>query len=427
MSVFLLISGLLVALVLFHVLRPLLRGRTREGVSHDQANVTVYRDQLRELETDLRAGTIAGEQYQRARQEIEKRLLEDVAPPAGAARAGASPEPRRSPVSAVVVGLAIPFAALALYLGVGTPAAIVPGAVQQQQQQAGSHELTPEQITGMIERLAVRLKENPDNAEGWTMLGRTYNAVGRYAEASNAFAEAAKRNPADAQLLADYADALGMAQGRTLAGEPEKLIARALKADPTNIKALALAGTAAFDKKDYAGASKHWERILEVAPPGSQLAESIRPSIDEARSLAGKGPLPDKAQAKAQAQQPAQTATAPGGGARVSGVARLAPALAGKIAPDDTVFIFARAAEGSRMPLAILRKQARDLPVSFVLDDSMAMSPQMKLSSAPSIVVGALVSKSANAMPKAGDLQGQSAPVKVGAERLEVLIDSEVR
>ena len=407
MTVFILVAALLVAGVLVHVLRPLLRARARQSVSHDEANVAVYRDQLRELEGDLKAGTIAPEQYERARQEIERRLLEDVGASAQSAQS------RRSPFVAIAVGLAVPLCALAVYLVVGTPAAIVPGAMQQ----AAGHEVTPEQIAAMIERLAERLKEKPDNAEGWAMLARSYNAIGRFSEASAAFAEAAKRTPDDAQLLAYYADALGMAQGKSLAGEPEKLIARSLKLDPNNIKALALAGSAAFDRKDYKEASRQWERILAVAPAESQLAQSIRPSIDEARGLAGLPPL-------AAAPKPA---LASADVARVSGVARLAHELAKKASPDDTVFIYARAAEGPKMPLAILRKQVRDLPLSFVLDDSMAMNGEMKLSSFPAVVVSALVSKSSNAVASPGDLQGQSGPVKVGAERVEVVINSEVR
>jgi cytochrome c-type biogenesis protein CcmH len=202
-----------------------------------------------------------------------------------------------------------------------------------------------------------------------------------------------------------------MAQGRTLQGEPEKLLKRALAADPNNVKALVLAGTAAFDRNDKAGAVKLWQRALAVLPAESEMAQRVRASIAEAGGRA------EVAQAK-----PAP----PQAGARVSGVVTLHPKLAGKVGPDDIVFIFARAAEGPRMPLAILRKRASDLPVKFTLDDSMAMAPQMKLSAFPNVVIGARVSKTANATPQPGDLQGQSAPVKVGARGIAVMIDTEV-
>jgi cytochrome c-type biogenesis protein CcmH len=258
--------------------------------------------------------------------------------------------------------------------------------------------------------------------------------LGRYGDASDAFANATRLVPGDAQLLADYADSLAMAQGRRLKGEPEKLISRALKADPGNVKALALAATVAFDRKDYAGATRHWQRIVQTVPPQSDTAQAARASIEEARALQGRGPSLTPSLAQAADGAPRVTgvarialAQAADGAPRVTGVARIAPALAGKVSPNDTVFIYARAAEGARMPLAIVRKQARELPASFVLDDSMAMSPQMKLSSVPRVVVFARVSKTSEATPRRGDLQGQSPAVAVGAEGLEVLIDTEVR
>ena len=406
MTAFALLGVLLAAAALLFVVLPLARHNVRSGESRGSVNVAIYRDQLGELESDLRAGTLAQDQYEKARGEIEARLLEDVRgeqPVAGA--------PRRSRAAAVVLGLAIPLCAAAVYFAVGNPRALSP------QPQAGGteHGLTQQQLGSLVERLAARMKDNPEDAEGWAMLGRSYAVLGRFRDSADAYAKAAARIPDDAQLLADYADALAMAQGRSLQGEPEKIIARALAADPNNIKALALAGTAAFDRKNYAEAVRHWERIGQLLPAGSEFADSLQASIAEARELGGiRAP-----------QAKAPVAAARGGS--VSGIAKLAPDLAGKVAPTDTVFIFARAAEGPRMPLAILRKQARELPVSFVLDDSMAMSPQMKLSSFGQVIVGARVSKSANATPQPGDLQGLSVPIKVGARGVAVTIDTELR
>jgi cytochrome c-type biogenesis protein CcmH len=277
--------------------------------------------------------------------------------------------------------------------------------------------VSAQQFEAMVSRLAARLKENPEDPEGWMMLGRSYAVLGRFGEASEAYAKAAARTPGDAQLLADYADALAMAQGRTLQGEPEKILLRALAVDPNNVKALLLAGTAAFNRNDGASAVRHWERALGLLPAESDMVQRVQASIAQARSL-GRSPS-----AKTQIAKPAQ---APGGG-RVSGVVTLAPELAGKVAPGDTVFIFARAAEGPRMPLAILRKRGSDLPVKFTLDDSMAMAPQMKLSAFPQVVIGARVSKSADASPQPGDLQGLSGPVKVGDGKVSVVIDTELR
>lgn len=405
MTAFWIITGLLIVGALLFIVPPLLRRTSSSRVSRDAVNVAVYRDQLRELDLDLQCGTLSPEHHDKARRELEARLLEDVN---GAAAAARIRLPGRG--AAIALGLAIPLCALGVYFVVGNPQALLPQAAGD-----AAHGLSEQQMQALIDRLAARLKNNPEDAEGWIMLARSYSLFGRFSEASTAYANAAARLPNDAQLLADYADALAMAQDKRLQGEPEKIIARALQADPNNLKALALAGTVAFENKNYGAALDHWERILRLAPQDSEFAQAVRASVAEARARGG----------SAVSGRPAQPPAASVG--RVSGLVKLAPELAAKIKPDDTVFIFARAAEGPRMPLAILRKQARDLPFEFALDDSMAMTAETKLSAYPRIVVGARISKSANAAPQPGDLQGLSTPIEVGAERVNVVIDTELR
>jgi len=406
MIAFWIIAVLLAAVALAFVLPPLF-GRRRAAVASttEAVNVAIYRDQLRELDTDLAAGTLTPGQHAESRREIERRLLDDVhtgdgirAVPAGARK------------TAMALAGAVPVAAILLYFAVGNPDALAPGAATRD-----GHAITREQIEGMVERLAARMKESPDDVKGWVMLGRSYSVLDRYPEAVEAYANAVKRSPPDAQLLADYADVLAMSQGRRLQGEPARLILLALKVDPDNVKALALAGTVAFEKKDFTGATAYWERILTIVPPDSDMADSIRDSLADARSMTGTA----KAPAKKSGPVTANTA--------VSGLVRLTPALAAKAAPDDTVFIFARAAQGPRMPLAVMRKRVRDLPTAFTLDDSMAMTPAMKLSGQQQVVVGARVSKSGTPTPQPGDLEGLSAPVKPGAAGIAVVIDSEIR
>jgi cytochrome c-type biogenesis protein CcmH len=407
MTAFIAIGALLVAGAILFVVFPLLRRGTRSGATRDAVNVAVYRDQLRELDVDLRAGTLAPDQYDKAKREIEARLLADV----GAGNAPASaPAIRRPRTTALALGLAVPICAVAIYIVVGNPRALAPEA----EGPASPHGLSTQQFEALTARLAARLKNNPEDAEGWMMLGRSYAVLGRFPEAVRAYANAAARSPQDAQLLADYADTLAMAQGRRLEGEPEKIIARALAIDPGNVKALLLAGTASFNRKDYAGAARHWERALGAVPQESEMAQSLSASIAEARTLGGGAQAPVK---------PVEAASA----GQVRGVVKIAPGLAAKVGPGDTLFIFARAEKGPRMPLAILRRQGRDLPAQFTLDDSMAMSPAAKLSDQARVVIGARVSKTANATPSPGDLQGISPPVKVGARGVTVTIDTELR
>jgi cytochrome c-type biogenesis protein CcmH len=404
-TAFWVIAVLLAAGALAFVLPPLLGRRpTAPGAANGATNVAVYRDQLREIEADLAAGTLARDQYDGARRELEARLLDDVRD------SGAGPRAvRPGRVAAISAGIAIPLASILLYFAVGNPGALAP--------QADSHGIARQQIEGMVDRLAARLKENPEDATGWAMLGRSYAVLDRFPEAAAAYANAVKRSPPDAQLLADYADALAMAQGRRLQGEPERLIAMALAIDPRNVKALALAGTAAFENRDFARAIAHWRRILEIVPPDSDMADSIRDSIADAQQLAGGAVKPQPAPARA-------AAPAPGA---VSGTVQLSPALAARVAPSDTVFVFARATEGPRVPLAVMRKQARELPAAFTLDDTMAMAPGMKLSDYSRVVVGARISKSGTPAAQPGDFEGLSAPVTVGATGIVVLIANEIR
>jgi cytochrome c-type biogenesis protein CcmH len=307
----------------------------------------------------------------------------------------------------------IPIAAIGLYLLIGSPQAVDPAQVAGE---SGAHGISAQQIEALVQKLAERMEKNPEDGEGWKMLGRSYSALGRHKAASEAYAKAAARLPKDSQLLADFADSLAMVQGRSLEGEPEKLVLRALEIDPANLKALALAGTAAYERKDFAAAARFWERMLPHVEPNSQDAQQIQSNIQEARSLAG-----EKPPAKPSASQPAAQGT------RLSGEVRLAPELKGKVSPNDTVFIFARASEGPQLPLAVLRKQVRELPSAFTLDDSMSMSADMSLSKFPTVVVGARISRSGSATPQPGDLQGLSAPVKSNASGVTVVIASEVR
>ena len=410
MTAFLVLAIALVVLIMLAVLLPLRRTRTQTVATAADINVGIYRDQLRELDADLAAGTIDAAQHSEARADIERRLIEDAAVPSPAAAGTASGR-----WTVALLAVAIPAGTLALYLLTGTPEGLNPAAVK------APPPVTEAQITAMVDKLAARLKQKPDDNEGWIMLGRSYAILERFDDSAKAYAEAVKRVPGDARLLTDYADALAMAQGQNLAGEPEKLIARALAIDPANGKALALAGTAAFQNRQYAAAIGHWEKLLKGLPPDSEIARAVEESLSEARSqLTGKGRTPADSAAAKRESTPAPTAT-------VSGTVTLAPALKGRVKPDDTVFIFARAAKGPPAPLAVLRKRVADLPLTFTLDDSMAMAPGMTLSRFQSVVIGARISRSGQAMRQPGDLEGFSPETGNTARGITVVIADEVR
>jgi cytochrome c-type biogenesis protein CcmH len=428
MMTFVFVAAAMVAVALAWVLVPLLKRGGREGVALEASNAAILRDQQRELDADLSADVITREQYEESQRELERRVLDD----AKASVAARAPPTQAAAWTAAILGGAIPITALVLYVALGNHDAFVAGATRTADG-AAQHEVTPEQVEAMAAKLAAKLERDPNNPEGWVMLARTYYALNRHADAAKAFERAIALMPDNADLLADYADSIGAAQGG-LAGKPLELINQALKADPTHWKALALAGTAAFDRKDYAQAIAYWERMKATVPPSSPLSGSIDASIAEARELSGLKSALGSGTAGASANVPPTARPAPSvaaaspaapaaPGATIAGTVELAPSLAARATPTDTVFIFARAAEGPKMPLAILRKQVKDLPAQFTLDDSLAMTPTMALSKFPTVVVGARVSKSGNATPQPGDLEGFSIAVKTGATGVVVVID----
>ena len=395
------------AAVLFLVF-PLLRPRRAAPESRRDANALVYRDQFRELERDLDSGTLTSEQYTYARAELERRLLDDVE--SGAQTTARAPGASRG--TALVVAVALPVCAALLYLYLGNPHALT--APKHASVDASS--ISVDQFKQMTEKLAARLQSNPDDPVGWMMLGRAYKALERYPDAVEALRHAEKLAPRNPEVLVEYAEALALSRGGNLEGEPRRLLDRALEISPDDQKALTLAGTAAFGHKDYAAAVRYWERLQASVSADSELGRALSSGIAEAKARAG-GRVPDAS----------QTPRRPDADKTVSGMVRLSPALAASAAPDDAVFVFARAAEGPRMPLAVLRKQVKDLPLRFELNDSMAMTPGRELSSVERVVVGARVSKSGSATPQAGDLEGTSQVIRPGARGVIIIIDSAVR
>jgi cytochrome c-type biogenesis protein CcmH len=404
MTLFLLLAAALLVISLAFLLLPLLRARRTGAPTERAANLSIYRDQFAELERDLASGVLTEDQYAQARVELEQRLLEDVGRGPPVPTGGAM---RSSRISAVAVAIAVPVLAGLLYWHLGAPQALV----APKRAPVDASNITLEQFQAMTTKLAARMQEHPEDPVGWTMLGRAYKALERFPDAVEALSRAARLRPQDPEILVEYAEALGLAHGGDLTGEPTALLERALKLAPGNEKALTLAGTAAFARNDYKSAIGYWQRLSAKVPADSEMGQALAAGIAEAK-----------------ARQNGKTVQVPAAGAAkaVSGVVRLAPSLQGKTEPLDTVFIFARAAEGPQMPLAVVKKHVKDLPFAFKLDDSMAMRPGLELSAFPRVVVTARVSKSGNAMPTAGDFEGASRPVAPGDKDIAVLIDKQV-
>lgn len=393
MTMFWILAAVMVVVSLGVLVRPLLSTRAPAADDTAQTNLRVLRDALAELDAELAAGELTAEQHAQARTELERRALEETADDHASPRAAAASRGARA--SAMVLAVLVPATAVLLYARLGDRRGLDPVLAQPP-----AH-ATAADIDTLVQRLADRMKADPADPQGWLLLGRAYAGLQRFDEARDAYREAMQRMTPDANLLADYADVLAMTQGRTLAGEPEKLVLQALALDPDHLKSLALAGSAAFERGDPKAALAHWTRAKALAPPDSPFAGGLDPGIAEARAAAG---LP----ADTLATTPSAPATA-GGGLQVT--VRLDPALASQMQPGDTLFVFARAAEGPRMPVAIARLPATAEPVQVTLDDSSAMTPAMRLSGQSRVVVGARVSRTGNATPQPGDLEGESVPV----------------
>ncbi|HUI99407.1 MAG TPA: c-type cytochrome biogenesis protein CcmI [Usitatibacter sp.] len=409
MLVFWLLAALMVLLALAFILVPLLRSRADLGPSVVEANLDVLRSQRREIDADVATGVLPADARDEALAELVDRARGDLSAPASPAATA----PRRPWIVAAIAAVALPLIAFGMYRIVGAPFAADESLV--------AHEGAPmsdEQVALMVDRLAKKVRDRPDDVEGWALLARSYAALGRFPDAVRAYEHLAKLVPADASVLADWADALGMAQGRSLAGRPMEIVKRALDIDPNQPKALALAGTAALDAGEFEKALGYWKVLRTQLPPDSpdlKQVDAVIAEVHERAQAAGK-PLPAEP----------QPAPSPGGAATLAGSVTVSPRIASRVDPAATLFVFARAEDGPRMPLAVVRATAAQLPMKFRLDDSQAMAPEMQLSRAKAVRVEARISRSGNAMPQPGDLVGTSAVVKPGDHEVKVVIDSVV-
>jgi cytochrome c-type biogenesis protein CcmH len=287
MLIFWIIIALLILLALWFVLPPLFQSdETQPKEDVRAANVSVYRDQYRELEEDFRNGLIAEDQYQREKGELERRLLEDVSNVNNLSREKDS-QPNRKMAFAVAV--AIPLVAISFYVAVGNPQAIsglpTNGELSAPATQQGGT-MSQQQIEQNVAKLSKRLDENPNDAQGWLMLGRSYMVLERFADAAAAFQRATSLNATDANAWADYAEAQALANGQRMAGKPLEAANRALQLDPKNEKALALAGSAAFETNDYQKAIDYWQKLLALLPPNSDAAKTVSDQLTKAKQLA---------------------------------------------------------------------------------------------------------------------------------------------
>ena len=399
-----------------------------------QANAAVYKDQIRDLEKEYGLGNLSSEELQIAKDELARRLLEDVGDSAQIAKP--TPQAWRAPwVWVMSFVFLVPVAACVMYAVMGQPLALNPAALQAEAEQGS--DISPEKMTEMATALTRRLQDEPNQVDGWIMLARVQRAREQFDESDAAFRKALALSKDD-NLAIEHAEVLAQKNQGNFAGQPWAIIQRVLTVDPQHLNALLLAGSASYSELNYRSALRFWERAREVVEPASPEAPELDRAIAQTREKMGLPPAPSRSNAMASAQGQPNTNSANNGAsvsnnsagasnnqantARITGRVSVIKELADKVAPTDTVFVFATPVSGSRMPLAIVRTTADKLPFDFVLDDSTSMNPSAKLSSMTEVTVKVRISKSGQAMAQPGDLGVSLTPVKLGSSGLNLMV-----
>ena len=416
MILFWIICAILLIIAMLFVVLPLWRGSMKSSaVERDSANLEIFRDQIAEMDADLRNGLLTQEMYEQGKRELQSRLLDEV----GEAASG-STSAVRNPLKFLALALAmlLPVMAVGVYWMVGNRHALV-----AQERSVSAEGFSIVRSESALKALEEKVADKPDDARSLLLLARSYADLERFADAVQVYDKLTQLMPNEPQLWADYADVLAMSSGRTLLGMPTQLLDKALALDPDNFKALALSGSAAMERGDFALTVRHWEKLLKLIPKEDENTQVIESGIQQARELMAQSKGGKSSGKTQRAAAEAQTRATQSGKEGITGIVTLSDALKAQASPNDTLFVLVRAAQGPKMPLAIVRKQVKDLPLKFTLDDSTAMSAEMKMSNFDQVVVIARVSKSGNAMPQPGDLQGMSATVKPGTTGLKLNID----
>ena len=407
---FWILAAMMILLGLWFVMPPLLSRKAIDMQEHDELNIAIYKQKLADL--DKNDDKLSPEELAQAKLEIEQSLLQDVDT---TQTVSTTIHPGRQRMVAAIVATIIPLFALLFYWQ------LAPQPLEQMlAYEPGQPKKKLPNVMEMVAKLEQKLKQRPEDPRGWSLLGRSYFIMGRYSESANAYAQANTLAGDTPDTLSDYAESLAMSNNSNMQGKPTELVQLALSKQPQHPKSLWLAGIAAYQAKEFEQAIGHWQFLYDrYDDKQSEGAQALQGQIAQARSQLGQNP---SQQAMAQNKPKAVAKTS------VTVSVNLDASLKSKASPEDTVFIFARADQGPPMPLAIVRKKVKDLPVTVSLDDSMAMMPSMKISSFDKIRVGARVSKSGNAKAQAGDLQGMTRAISTEkSQHVKVKINQEVR
>jgi cytochrome c-type biogenesis protein CcmH len=418
---------LLVAVVI--LIYPLLRTRGSGAIAYKESNLGLYNDKLAELETDLGEGRIDHEQYQDARQEIDRELLLDIPTES---RENASVHYasgiKRQPGLALMISVFLPMLALLVYMKLGMHASTdmqhvqAQARAQSQTQQSGK----AGSLEDMTRSLAQRLQQNGGSQEEWAMLGRAYKHLGQFMMSVEAFEQANKMAP-NAQLMIEQTESMALANNQRFTPEARALVMRALEMEPDNLNVLWFAGVAEFQAGNYRESIEHLSRLSDEAKKDPEVERSLRLYIDKARDqlvAAGEDiPATDEIMGVS-----AVSGDVAASGASLQVKVDISSEVRSRFNPGDAVFVYAKAAAGPKMPLAAQRLTLAQLPATVTLDDSMAMMEGMNMSAFGNVVVSARVTTTGSAIAKAGDYIGQLNVEDVSkTELVDIQIDTLVK
>ena len=383
---FWIIAAALLLLALALLLIPMMRARdVTEDDQRQQQNIQIAQEKKSTLEAQLADGEIDQAAFDAAYVDLQNALALELG------SREASSEVWHGKWMSVAVLLLVPVASVTLYLNHGEyrvieNPALVKASPHRQNNTAPQMSL-PEMIAVIEERLAA----NPQDAEAWFMLGRANMSSRNFSAATGAFRRASELLPQEPGILFALADSIAMQKNGLMAGEPEELVLRGLEIAPRFPNGLWLAGMAAEQRGDFAGAHRYWSLLLPQLAEDPQTSNEVRQML---ASLEARDPS---------LAQPSQAATAAANGPELTLRVDITAELRQQADPATAVFVYAKAMQGPPMPLAVKRMQLADLPATLTLGDEDAMMPAMKLSSFDQVIVGARVSFTGNPVAQDGD------------------------
>ena len=402
---FMLFSVALAVIVVVFLLRPLLSKKAQTTtVERDAVNVEVVTSHLNDLKRELESGEITEDQYKQYRLELEKIAADDLRKQDAVVEQSQS----GNTVLAIIVALLVPLLSLLVYQQIGNEQALS----GEQNVQLENLENSEAGLAEFIRSVEEDVEKNPNNIESRIALGQVYAELKRYADAVSVYQQLYQLRPDNPAILVDYAEVLALLHDNRLTGKPAQLLDQALSIEPNNSRALWLAGFAALQSGESEKTLAHWRRLQTSLEPDSEVYQQVENLLAQIGASSTTAESGDASQSVTVVKS-------------ITVSVSITADLQNNVDPNTTMFVFARAAEGPPMPLAVYKGTAGEIPLSVKLDDSMAMMPNMSLSRFQEIIVGVRLSSNGQPQGQAGDYEGFSGRIVLSdTDLVDVIVNS---